>query len=92
MCMHTLKIPLKTFTLEIRAAKDLTFVVDGLSGDMDRTATLVSLVNHTLGVTMGKRCVAAGCSSIHKNGVYHYTFPKNQGRSSKKDQGQVGAN
>ena len=25
---------------------------------------------------MGKRCVAAGCSSTHKDGVHLYSFPK----------------
>ena len=32
---------------------------------------------------MGKRCVAAGCSSTHKDGVHLYGFPKDSGLRKK---------
>lgn len=36
---------------------------------------------------MGKRCVAAGCSSTHKDGVHLYSFPKDPiGRKKWADQ------
>ena len=40
------------------------------------TAALVSQVKHTVRVVVGKRCVAAGCSSTHKNGGHLYCSPK----------------
>ena len=63
---------------EFWAIKDLYFLLwEGLCGDVDRgIAALVSHVNHNIRVAMGKRCVAAGSSSIYRNGVYRYSFPK----------------
>ena len=33
---------------------------------------------------MSKRCVAAGCSSTHKDGVHLYGFPKDSGLRKKR--------
>ena len=48
----------------------------GLNDDVDRETVARGPADCVVVITMGKRCVAAGCTLTHKGGVHLYGFPK----------------